>query len=363
MKRRVAFISTCLVLCLMVSMLLMACAKETATTTTAPTQAAKVFKWRYQIQHPAGDFIANPLSAHLATMIEENTGGRIKVDVFYAPQLFPADQSLENMNAGSIELASWAGGYDVGKVPMMGLLDTPMTFPTWEDFLFVRHNLGFLDLMRQAYAPFGIIPYASQCGPQTILSKKPISSLADLKGLKMRTYGIFVDFFKELGADPSFVAMAEIYTSIATGMLDAAHTNYSTLRGQKVHELTKYFIVPATNLGFNNFNVSKKALDQLPSDLQKIVMLTGDQFTYWIAPFGIETELYDGAIKAFETAGLKSTVFPQSEWEKVRSVNDAILVKMAGTDQYATKALSIVKEYYTAKAKGTVWDLVKNKKY
>jgi len=361
MKKGIQILLVLVMVISVVGALLIACAKEEAPAAPAKTQPAKVFKWRYQIQHPAGDFIANPLSKYFATMIEENTGGRIQVDVYYAPQLFPAHESLENMQAGTVELASWAGGYDKGKVPILGFLDTPLTFPTWDDFLFVRYNLGGLNLIKEAYAPFGVVPIATQYGAQTILSKKPIRSLEDLKGLKMRTFGLFVDFFKELGAAPAFVPMAEIYTSIATGMLDAAHTNYATLRGQKVHEITNYFIVPPTNLGFNNFNVSQKALDQLPEDLAKIVMLTGKQFTFWNGPFGWETEIYEGPVKAFQEAGLEAITVPPSEWEKARPINDKLLEEMAGNDPYATKFLAIIKDYFAHKATGTVYDMVKGK--
>src|SRR5690606_2219425 len=115
-------------------------------------------------------------------------------------------------------------------------------------------------------------------GPQLsprwdIISKKPITSMADFKGLKIRSFGLEAKWYENMGAQPVFLGGGEIYTALATGVIDAAR--WSSPAGNynnSFHEVAKYYVQPSPLPVPNNFfAVNKQAWDQLPADMQAIL--------------------------------------------------------------------------------------------
>jgi len=107
----------------------------------------------------------------------------------------------------------------------------------------------------------------------SIISNKPIRTVEDFKGVKIRATGPLGAVLEECGAAPVFVAVAETYSSLQTGLLDAfAHAAYFVGRF-KLHEVSKYFI-DDTFMGttMDTFVVKKSAFEALPDDLQKVIM-------------------------------------------------------------------------------------------
>lgn len=327
---------------------------------TAP--AASVYKWKYQTMYAANNWLGVPLSTKLCELIVKNSDGRIQIESYYAPQLFPADQSMEAMHAGVIQLGLWAYGYDEGKVAMLGLIDTPLTFVTWEDFVFLNNNLGITDLISKAYEPYGCVAFAYGGGPKSILTRKPIERLADIKGLKIRAQGFYMDWLNALGASSVYLPMNEIYTSLATNIVDAVHLTFGSHKGIKVYEQTKYY-TPFVGWGMFHHDVAKKALDQLPNDLKKIVLLSGQEYSLWGTNTGMLTELYGGPVETFKKAGLTECNFPASEWAGLegRAVWEQLMNKKAGKDPLALEFIATLKKYYDAKAAGTLLNLVNPK--
>lgn len=394
MNMKVLFLTLCLALVLAIPLGLAACAKEStpmtpattspattaaptkpapttpAATTPAPTKpaptptvpAATVFKWKFQSQYTSADFNAL-LCIEFCKMLERNSDGQIKIDTFYAPQLFPATESLENLQAGVIQLSQHASGYDIGKIPASGLPDSLLAFVEEADWVFCTNNLGLMDIMTRAYAPFGVIPLGRWASPKTILSRKPLTKLEDFKGLKLRAYGIPMEYFSELGAATTYIPIPEVYTSLATGMMDAVYLTHGAQVGGKVYEQTKYYLVPSCGLSVDAgaFKLSKAALDKLPNYMKTIIYLTDIEWSHWVYNFGMATDLYVGPIKTFEAAGLQASTFPIAEWEKSRPAWEKVVYAKAGKDTYALEFLDMLKKYYAHKADGTLWELVKEK--
>jgi len=224
-----------------------------------------------------------------------------------------------------------------------------------EEFLFVTYNLGYKDLLAKGYAPFGVVPLGFLDAPHTILSKQPLNNLTDLKGVKIRAHGTYAELMNSLGAAATYVPMGEIYTAISTGVVSAAQSAYSVLAGNKIHEVTKYYQDPPYTWGCSPYYVSQKALNALPDDLKNVVMMSGlYEFTLWSNNLAMQTEIYVGAIKTFEKAGLKKCTIPEKEWREVAlPIAQKITAKAAGQNPLCLEMLSILDKFYSNREAGT----------
>jgi TRAP-type C4-dicarboxylate transport system substrate-binding protein len=109
--------------------------------------------------------------------------------------------------------------------------------------------------------------------PVYVITKKPINSIADFKGMKIRAPGAYGKFLRNLGASPVSLAWSEIYTSLATGVIDGSiGSNMIDHRDGNHVEVAKYmYRLPLAGAQVLPIVVNRNAWKKLPEDLQAVV--------------------------------------------------------------------------------------------
>jgi len=158
-------------------------------------------------------------------------------------------------------------------------------------------------------------------GPSEIFmhSHRKVESMADLKGMKIRTTGAWASMLKDLGASPVVLAPGDIYTSLERKVIDATEwiTPMSNIR-MGLQKIAKYIVIPGIHQpSFSQeIVISAKAYDKLPRSLQK-------KFALAVRLTGFDTDLYQGYedLKAMEKlrAG-------RNTWLNVSHMRDAVTV-------------------------------------
>jgi TRAP-type C4-dicarboxylate transport system substrate-binding protein len=112
-----------------------------------------------------------------------------------------------------------------------------------------------------------------ETGFRHILSKRPVTSLDTLKGLKIRVpeLRIWVDFWRKLGANPTPLPYSEQYSALSTGVIDALDSDFFSIIGFKWHEQAKDLTLTAHWFLPKAVRVNARWLDGLPADLQQVV--------------------------------------------------------------------------------------------
>ena len=173
--------------------------------TAAMPAMAQDFTWRLQTNLNPGDPGHVAVEERFAKLVTEMSDGRMAFEVFPVGTLFPIADGLEAVGAGVAEMGMLTGGYFAGKIGPVasiesgvpGGLRTPL-----ESFDFF-YNKGFIDIAREAYAPYGVFYLGPQISPQwDIVSNKPISSIEDFQGLKIRAFGLEAEWYESMGASP-----------------------------------------------------------------------------------------------------------------------------------------------------------------
>ena len=236
---------------------------------------AKTYKWRIQSAFSRGDFSADLLPS-FAEEVKKKSNGRLILSTFYAGDLVPTEDTLTATTRGMIEMSQGCGALWQGVEPILGLLaGAPFMYKgTLKEVETLIEKTGLYAQFEAAYDRqnvhmLGIHTY----GPYpALVSNKPIRSLDDFKGVKVRAILSVGDLLKELGAAPGYIPGGEIYMALKLGTFDAATYSIDAIRGFKWHEVIKYYILPYWNdYYFGEILVNKKAWNSLPQDLRAIL--------------------------------------------------------------------------------------------
>ena len=153
----------------------------------------------------------------------ELSGGTLEIKVFAKNILVPAMQVFDACSAAQIDAFHSGVYYWKGKNPAFSIFGgMPLGLLSEEMITWFKFGGGY-DLWRELYGKFNLYPLiGGTTGPQMGgWFKKPINSLADLKGLKMRIPGLGGEVMKKLGVNPVLLPAGEIYTALERGTIDA----------------------------------------------------------------------------------------------------------------------------------------------
>jgi len=213
---------------------------------------------------------------NFARMIGEMSNGRLTARVCGAGEIVPAFEVFDAVSQGVADAGHGAAYYWKGKVPASVFFTAVPFGMTAQEINAWLHYGGGLALWREAYADSGIIPFAGgNSGVQMGgWFNKEINSPADLQGLKMRIPGLAGEVFAAAGGSAVRIPGGEVYTSLQTGVIDAAEWvgPYNDL-ALGLHEVAEYYYYPGWHEpgAMLEFIVNQQSYNELPPDLQAIV--------------------------------------------------------------------------------------------
>ena len=243
----------------------------------AKAQSAPI-TFKFQSTWPA-KFIYHEFAIDWTKKVAELSGGRLKIDMLPAGAVVPGLQLAEAVSKGLLDGGHGLAGFWFGKNSAFGLYGAGPDFGMdgtqllgWVEYgggkeLFTEiQATAQLDLVSFLYGP---VP----CEPMGWF-KKPIRTVADLKGMKFRTAGLAVDMFNELGMSTVQMAPADIVPAIDRGLLDGAEFASATDdRVMGFPDVAKYYLQQSYHMS-NNFcemMINRKKYDALPDELKTIM--------------------------------------------------------------------------------------------
>ena len=211
-----------------------------------------------------------------ARLVAEMSNGRMKVHVYGAGELVPAFEVFDAVSQGVADAGHGAAYYWKGKIPASVFFTAVPFGMTAQEMNGWFHYGGGLELWRELYAPFNLVPFSGgSTGVQMAgWFNKEVNTADDLKGLKMRIPGLAGEVFTRAGGSSVRISGGELYTSLETGVIDAAEWvgpfNDLTLG---LHQVAKYYYYPGWHEpgAMLELIVNANALAALPDDLQAIV--------------------------------------------------------------------------------------------
>jgi TRAP-type transport system periplasmic protein len=266
------------VVLLVLSLILAGCSSTptTSTTVSAPTtttSAAAPITLTFASDQPE-THILEVTMANWMKSIDAATNGRLKFKTFFSGSLIPADQSWAELKKGTADLARVSGQLIPASFPMtQGAQKMFYGCKSLENNYRIYHQLQ-VDIPEFAKEWSGAkILVDHDPGEQQLQSNKPVRSLADLKGYKVRTAGPWLkDTFTTLGASVITVPPTEIYVSLQKSIIDGDVHPMEFLKSFKTAELEKYTTtLKIYDCAASRYCMNWDSYNKLPADLQKVI--------------------------------------------------------------------------------------------
>jgi len=190
----------------------------------SPVQAAdSEIKWKMQSAYPGGLVQLGASGKYFASQLEVISGGNMKVKFYEPNALVPALEILGAVQTGSIDAGWAAAGFWAGKVPAASFFGSVPFGPNAGEYMAWLSYGGGQEIWDELYKPLGVKGIA--CGMLAPESsgwfRKEIKSLTDLKGLKMRFYGLGAKVMEKHGVSTQLMAPGDIFPALERGTLDA----------------------------------------------------------------------------------------------------------------------------------------------
>lgn len=305
----------------------------------------KVFRWRAQ------HFLPSQMEGYKEFVrwcdkVKQASDGRLIIKPFPPGAAVPGAEQWEAVRKGVIEMGLSYGAYWVGKTPVAGFsVGVPFTLRDIQDQYVLFQRLGLEDLVRANYAKQNIYFLRHlPCLDTVMTSKKPINSVADLKGLKVRATGLIGEMLAEAGATVAYFPGPEIYGALEKGIVDAAvYGPLATQYELGFHEVTKYIAVPPMASEGDEAIINMDAWNALPDDLKMILQLSIAEHGERLA--AIYRHESETALEAFLEKGATVTVMPESERMKLTTLGWKVVEKYAAKDPDFAKGSAILKDY------------------
>jgi TRAP-type C4-dicarboxylate transport system substrate-binding protein len=242
-----------------------------ASTLAACGAATAQTKWDMPTPYPPTNFHTENVMQFVSD-VERDTGGKLKITVHSNASLFKAPEIKRAVQGGQAQAGEiLISGYS-NEDPIFGVDSVPFLASSYPEA--ARLWKASRKAIEERFAKQGLmVLYSVPWPPQGIYSSKPINTLADMKGLKMRTYNPYTSRIAELvGAQPVTIQVAELAQAFATGAVNANITSGATGYDTKAWEVVKYYYDTQAWLPKNIVFVNKAAFDALDKASQAAVL-------------------------------------------------------------------------------------------
>lgn len=247
-------------------------------------------------------------------IVEERSEGQLKIEIFPSGQLGNARDQIEALQLGSLQLYVGSVAPAASFAPKLNALSLPYLFRDKEHALKVLDGEIGEELAAELIDK-GIINLAFwENGWRHMTNNvRPIKSAEDVQGLKIRVQEapVYISFMNALGATPTPMSLGELYTSLAQKVVDGQENPLAQITQNKFYEVQQFLSLTAHTYDAAVFMVSKEAFDNLPVNLQEIVMEAAKEAAQYQR--NLNEELTKGFMETLKSEGMEIEENPDLE--------------------------------------------------
>lgn len=313
-------------------------------------QAADPIRWKMPTTFNTNWTGLGHPAAWVSDQLKLISGGDIQLRVYEPGKLVPPFDILQAVSEGKVEAGySWIG-YDEGKIPSVALFAAvPFGLKPWAYTAWYYEGPGH-GMLDEVYASKGYNVHAELCGiigPETAgWYRKPITSLADFKGMKIRFAGLGGRVMEKLGASVNLMPGGELFQALEKGVLDA--TEFSIPAVDQItgfDKIVKNNLYPGWHQPFTaqymliNKNLWAKASKQQQALIQvacRAATLTGLNESEWANP---------DVVVGYADKGVNAGQLPLPVLKELQTVTDQVLSEISAKDSDFARVYASQQEY------------------
>lgn len=266
----------------------------------------------------------------LADDIEEETDGRITIDVYANEQLSGGDsaKAVEGLAKGSIDLTFNSTIIYSVLDERFGVVSAPFLFDSLDevDAAFAGEGGDMLSnlLLEKNVVALG---YGENGFRQITNDEGPIQAPDDLKGMKMRIPGItmYTDLFREYGADPATMTWSEVFTALQQGTIDGQENPIDVIHSSKIDEVQEYLTLWNYSYDPLVLGINKNLYDSMSEEDQELFKRLGEEAAAYQVKLNRERAAEQ--LEELKTKGMKVNELSEEQIQAFKDASQPIYEK------------------------------------
>ena len=318
----------------------------------AAANETKVYRWKLITTWPKNLPGLGVAPERLADHLRKMSNGRLDIKVYGAGELVGAFEIFDAVSQGTAEMGHGAAYYWRGKIPAAQMFATVPFGMNAQEMNGWLHHGGGLELWRELYAPFNLVPFAAgNSGVQMAgWFNKEINSIADLNGLKMRIPGLGGEVLARAGGVPVSLPGSEVYTALQTGVIDATEWvgPYNDL-ALSLHTAAQYYYYPGWHEPGPTLEafVNKDAWESLPADLQEMISVATRAINEdMLSEFTARNN--SALVTLIEEHDVEVRALPQDVLERLKTLSDEVVAESMQGDELSKRIYKSYSDYFSA---------------
>lgn len=321
---------------------------------TGPTVAQERVKWKLASSYVSTLDVVGKNIARVIDNIETMSDGNFEIDFNEPGALVPALEVFDAVSKGSVDASYTTTGFHAGRVPHMIFFASVPFGPNVNEYIaWIQHGGGY-EIYAEEYGNHNIKGF--QCGIVVAESsgwfRQPIESLDDLKGLKMRFFGLGAKVMQKIGVSTQLIAGADIYPALETGVIDATEFSYPSLdQSLGFHEIAKHNYFPGWHqqASFVELIMNMDRWNELPASYQKMVEMSCQDANLWL--MGAAEATQGDALAFHESKGVTIHTWPDEIIDAYRAAWDEVIAEEVAADERFARVYDSYKAFRDKYAK------------
>lgn len=322
---------------------------------SAPADAAKV-RWKMQSTFGSSLPHLGTSGVRFVENVKVMSGGDINIKFFEPGALVPSLECFDAVSKGSLESCWTTPGYHTAKYPALAFFTTVPFGPQIGEFLAWKWFGGGNDLKQEIYDKHNLIAFDSfAIGPETSgWFKTEITSLEQVKGLKMRFFGLGAKVMQKMGAQTQLLPGADIYPALERGVIDATEFSMPTIDTKLgFYQIAKFNYFPGWHqqVSVSEFLMNKDAWNKLDEQQQRIIQVgLGDSVMHTYAE--TEAKNFDAMAVMREKHGVTVKRWPDETLAKFEEAWFEVVEEESAKDPLFKK---VADHFYDYRERYKVW--------
>jgi TRAP-type mannitol/chloroaromatic compound transport system substrate-binding protein len=322
---------------------------------TTSAEAVDKLKWKMQSAFGSKLSIIGEVARRYQDIVSDMSDGAMKIKFFEPGALVPTLQGWDAVKAGSIDAMWGTAGYHVGKYPALSFFTAVPFGPRAGELLAWMHYGGGDQLYNKLYHSNGVHGlHCSAIAPETSgWFRKRYNSIDELKGLKMRFFGLGAVVMTKLGVSTQLLPGADIYPALERGVIDATEFSMPSIDYDLgFYQIAKFNYFPGWHQqsSIGELLMNKKGWDGLSKQQMAIISAgCGDSINWSF--IRSEAKQFE-AMNKLKAKGVTSVRWSDADLAKLKEAWEEVVVEESGKDPLFKE----VAESYTAfRAKYKIW--------
>lgn len=299
-------------------------------------EVVKRISWRLPVAFATNLPVLGENAIYVTDMIRDVSGGAVDLQIYEPGEIVPAFSITDAVRDRKVEVGYTWLGYDQGKIPASTLIGAvPFGMEPWEVAAW-WYEAGGRELGEKLYLPHNIHPiFCGLTGPETAgWFRKPIRSLEDIQGLKIRFAGLGGKVIERVGASVTMLPGGEIFQALEKGAIDATEYALPIVdRALGFHQIAKYNYYP----GWHQPATSTHLLVNI--ETWHNLSLADQKLLEVVCTAGVirnlsNAEASQGAVIAgFPDIGVSAETLPDEVLRELQRVTELVLAEEAAKDE------------------------------